>query len=419
MNAIDNLIPDNRRALITLLRCALKGSQQCPALSDASLHSLFQQAREQGVGTYMYPWLAAQKVFSETHPQAAEKPLAAWRDAFLRNLVRSDLIRQVLQPTLTRLTRAGIETIVLKGAWLGATVYDDPAQRTMSDIDLLVREADIEAAHRELTQVGFTADKDTLHNRFAYEQRYSHTGLPLPLELHWHVTSALTPAAPVPDIEAVWQNAVDSVWHNVPVKALPPADQLAHQAQHILHHLFAAPLRAYLDIALLLKKHGGGLSPSDLAESSARWRTGRALPFLLNMTSALLETPLPSQLAECCGGMRPSEAETAVTALFNLPAARDRAGESTLLDFREASSVGKLRLILRRVFMPRQFMTLYYPCARSRLGLPLAWFKRAARLYRRGRSLAAAAAEDSFSKHRHQDIARQRRQLTEKLLQQP
>lgn len=416
MNAVDHLIPADRLALIAALRCAINGRPECAELSAADPRALFRQAREHGVDTYLYPWLTSQKGFSETRAGGVEVSLEIWRQAFLSNLVQSDVARRLLQTTLTRLARAGLDAIVLKGAWLGTTVYDDPAQRRMSDIDLLVRRESLDAVHRELVATGFAADKDTLHNRFAYEQGYRHPGLPLPLELHWHMTSELTPSAPVPDIDAVWRRALDSAWHGAPVKAMQPADQLAHLTQHILHHLFAAPLRGYLDIALLLKKHGSGLSVSDVAAASARWRTGSALPFLMNMTAALLETPLPRQLEEYCGDMRPADAETAITALFNLPEARERAGESTLSDFREASSVGKLRLILRRVFMPRQFMMLYYPCARTRLGLPRAWFKRAVYLYRRSRSLAAAATEDSVSDQRRQDIARQRRQLTEKLL---
>ncbi|MDD4103299.1 MAG: nucleotidyltransferase family protein [Kiritimatiellae bacterium] len=416
MTAIDHLVPNDYRALITVLRCALKGSQECCSLSYYSPQALFCQARKHGVDTYLYPWITAHKLFWDTSQQAAEAPLAAWREAFLRNLVRTDLLRQALQPTLARLAQAHIEIIILKGAWLGTTVYDDPAQRTMSDIDLLIRAADIDAAHRELTQVGFSADKNVLHNRFAYDQRYRHPDLPMPLELHWHVTSDLTPDDPVPNIAAVWQNTFDSVWHGVPVKALPPADQLAHLAQHILHHLFASPLRGYLDIALLMKKYGCELSPESLAEASARWRTGHAIPFLLNMTANLFDIPLPRQLKAYCGDMRPCDAEVVVTALCNLPEARDRAGESTLLTFTAATALGKARLLLRRVFMPRQFMLLYYPCARTRLGLPLAWLQRAIGLFRRKRSLLMRPTGADAASRRQNEIAHRRRQLAQALM---
>jgi hypothetical protein len=174
-----------------------------------------------------------------------------------------------------------------------------------------------------------------------------------------------------------------------------------------------------LDIALLLKKHGHKLSAETVSVASAHWRTGHAVPFLLHMTANLLDAPLPRQLEACVAETAPEEAETAMTALFNLPDARERAGESTLMDFRQASAMGKLALAWRRVFMPRQFMLLDYPCARTRLGVPLAWLKRALRLYRRYRSLRAGALEKPALAKNRQEIARQRRQLAEKLLSCP
>jgi hypothetical protein len=416
MNAVDHFIPTEYRTLIAALRCAFNNRPECGKLSDTDPRVLFRQACEQGVDTYLYPWLASQKCFREARSDDITAPFEIWRQAFLANLVKNDTVRRFLQTTLARLAKAGLDVILLKGVWLGATIYEHPEQRRMCDIDLLVRKESLDAVHRELIAAGFAAGTDTLHNRFAYDRGYRHPSLPLPLELHWHVASEMVSSLPVPDIAAVWQKAVDSTWHNVPVKALTPADQLAHQAQHTLHHFFAAPLRVYLDIALLLRKYGDELSPEKLSEASARWRTGHALPFMLNMTVGLLDITLPRQLAEYCSDILPSEVGTAVTALFNLPTARDRAGESTLLDFREASVVGKLLLILRRVFMPRQFMVIHYPCARTRLGLPLAWFKRAIDLFQHKRSMFIGTTGKTPSARRRYEFSRQRQQLARALM---
>jgi len=416
MNAVDHLIPAEYSTLIAALRCAVNNSPECGKLSDADPHVLFRQACEQGVDTYLYPWLASQKCVREERSDDITTPFEIWRQAFLANLVKSDAVRRFLQTTLARLAKAGLDVILLKGAWMGATIYEYPELRRMSDIDLLVRKESLDAVHRELIAAGFTAGKDTLHNRFAYDRGYRHPSLPLHLELHWHVASDMVSSLPVPDIAAVWQKAVDSTWHNVPVKALTPADQLAHQAQHTLHHFFAAPLRVYLDIALLLRKYGDELSPEKLSEASARWRTGHALPFMLNMTVGLFDIPLPRQLAGYCGDVLPAEAETAITALFNLPTARDCAGESTLVDLREASVIGKLLLILRRVFMPRQFMVLHYPCARARLGLPLAWFKRAIDLFQHKRSMFIGTTGKTPSARSRYEFSRQRQKLARDLM---
>ncbi|GEM_PF-1738662 len=416
VKVIDHLIPTDHRVLITSLRCAINPRPDYLELSNPDLRTVFRQAYAQGVDTYLYPWLTSQTLATNYHENDVENPLSAWREAFLKNLIKTDTVRRRLQPMLARLAQVRLDIIVLKGAWLGTTVYDDPAQRSMSDIDLLVREEDLDAVHRELTEAGFATHNDVRHNRFVYEQHYRHPDLPMPLEMHWHVTSDLTPSAPVPDIIAVWQNSTDATWHGVPVKALPPADQLAHLTQHILHHLFASPIRGYLDIALLLKKYGNELAAEAVIEAATRWHTGKAIPFLLNMTAGLFDIRLPPQLEKYCADMRPSDAEIAVTALFNLPKARDRAGESTRLAFREASAINKFRLAARRVFMPRQFMLLYYPWARHRIFLPLAWLKRAIDLCRRNRALIMRAPGTAVQEPRQQEIARLRQKLATSLI---
>jgi hypothetical protein len=45
----------------------------------------------------------------------------------------------------------------LKGAWLSETVYDDPARRSMSDLDVLVQKRELDAAMPRLLVLGYRA----------------------------------------------------------------------------------------------------------------------------------------------------------------------------------------------------------------------------------------------------------------------
>jgi hypothetical protein len=56
-----------------------------------------------------------------------------------------------LASLLAMFADAKMEVAPLKGAWLSEHVYDDPAQRSMSDLDLLVRKQDVQKCHRLLT----------------------------------------------------------------------------------------------------------------------------------------------------------------------------------------------------------------------------------------------------------------------------
>jgi hypothetical protein len=406
-------IPDDHRGLIACLRGALNDAPPDADLASADWPLLFRRAREQGVDTYLYPWLAARlpDVFSARNAPPDSVP-AAWRARFLEALPRASLRRRQLAGILAAFERARLDVVPLKGAWLGETAYDDPALRTMSDLDLLIRPERREACHAVLLGLGYTARSDTLHTPFAYDQSYTHPAHRLPLELHWDVSSALERDTPVADTEAVWRQTVPGLCCGHAVRALPAEDQLAHLVHHMLHHLFAVPLRAYLDIALLLRKHGNALTPAALEAAGLRWRTGRAVPFALRLTGELLARPLPAAL---CGFAPPLDArrrDQALHALFNLPTARARSAETTLLRFRRASAAGRLRLVLSRVFMPRAFLAVRYPCARRPWGLPLAWFCRARDLRREHREKLKALLARDPAEARRLDTAAMRQELS-------
>jgi len=413
---LNTSIPPDYRTLIACLRGAFNGTPPNVSLEAADWPAVFRQAREQGVDAYLYPWLAAQlpKLFAAP-ADAPDSAPAAWRARFLETLPHTALRRRQLAEILAALAGARIDVMVLKGAWLGETVYDDPAQRTMSDIDLLIRADDRDACHACLLNLGYTARADALHNRFAYDQAYVHSSHRDFVELHWHVTSDMDGKTPVPDIAAIWRETVPAVFLGHPVRALPPADQLAHLVQHMLHHLFAAPLRAYVDIALLVRKHGD-LAPAALAAAGARWKTGSGIPFTLWLASGLLGVPLPPALRAFAPEPAESRRAQAVQALFDLPTAHARGGETTLLRFKGASPSGRLRLVLSRIFMPRPFLVLHYPCARHACALPLAWLRRACDLRRQNRARIKAMLTPGTAEERLLRNAASRADLTDWLL---
>ena len=411
-------IPSGYRTLIACLRGAFNGVPPEVPLEPADWPSVFRQACEQGVDTFLYPWLATRipERFSATANVSVDSAPAAWRARFLEALPHTSLRQRQIADILAALADAGVDVLVLKGAWLGATVYDDPVQRTMSDIDLLVRATDRDACHARLLALGYAIRTDTLHNRFAYDQSYVHPAYREHIELHWHFSSDMTGGAPVPDIAAIWQKTSPSVCCGQPVRTLAPEDQLAHVVQHMLHHVFAVPLRVYVDIALLVRKYGESLTPALLDAAGGRWRTGLGIPFALGMASELLACPLPPALRPYAPELAAPRRAQALLALFELPTAQARSGESTLLRFRTSSALARLRLVLGRIFMPRAFLAMRYPCARQAWGLPLAWFCRARDLHRQNRDRMKAMLTPGTEEEKFFRTAASRADLTDWLL---
>lgn len=390
----DPSIPPDFCALLACLRGAIRDRPADPGLASAAWPAVFRQARQQGVDAFLYPWLASRLPEPFAAPDAAEGVPAAWRARFLE-VVANTLARQRQQAEILRAFGAAqVPAAVLKGGWLSETVYGDPALRTMSDLDLLVRAESRDAAHACMLALGYIPRADTLHSAFAYDQTYLRPDTRLPVELHWHVAAEQGGEGAAPDIGAIWAHAEPVTWSGLALQALAPADQLAHLVQHQLHHLFAMPLRGYVDLALLLRAHAAALTPQALAAAGARWKTGRAIPFALWLASDLLAVPLPEPLRAFAPPPDPLRVAQACRALFDLPSARERAAETTLLSFKHASPAGRVRLVAERIFMPQAFLALRYPCARHAAGLPLAWALRARDLWRQHRAKLAALRDD-------------------------
>jgi hypothetical protein len=88
--------------------------------------------------------------------------------------------RHALVRAASVLGAAGIAVVPLKGVWLQACVYRGRGTRAITDVDVLVRERDFDAALAALARDGFRARER--HTRS--EQALSHPALQLPLDLH-------------------------------------------------------------------------------------------------------------------------------------------------------------------------------------------------------------------------------------------
>ncbi len=89
---------------------------------------------------------------------------------------------QELERILQAFDEAGIPVIVLKGAALAATVYEDIGLRPMGDLDLLIHPEDFSQAIRRMRSLGFSLEKITYHAVFK-----GGSGKQFPIEIHWSI----------------------------------------------------------------------------------------------------------------------------------------------------------------------------------------------------------------------------------------
>ena len=164
--------------LTSMLRVVSAGARQ----SDTAVTTeLIAVAQEHGVATLLYDLQLAEGV------PTAQLLLNIARQETALELARMIGIRQLLDC----LAGAGIPVLLLKGSALAYWLYDNPAQRSRCDLDILV--ADITSAKRAVTalaQLGYLQSIETVEDSAEFEvalERTSRGGLLHRVDLHWRV----------------------------------------------------------------------------------------------------------------------------------------------------------------------------------------------------------------------------------------
>jgi Uncharacterised nucleotidyltransferase len=280
---------------------------------------------------------------------------------------------------LDALAARGIGTIVLKGAALAHTLYEQPWLRTRGDTDLLVRLADRHAASAVLEQLGYRRREVAGGELASSEASFHRPGSALPFDLHWRInnSSLLSPLLEFDSLRA----------RTAPVTALGPharcpglvdAVLLAatHRATH--HHM---PMRVdghehrgdrliwLYDLHLLVPR----LAPAqlgELAERAARHRVAGLCLDALRTAQASFGTALPAALVQS----------------LERDAARDEPSMVFLRGGRRALLLAEVRalagwsqrwqLLREHAFPPADYMLRKYDTRRSWL-LPVLYVRRA------------------------------------------
>ena len=371
MDADAEQVPEHCRALLPVLRQAV--AEQPPTAAPACWEAVFDQAEQQDVAAFLYPIV-------RLWPPAMQPPeplLARWRSRFLTAVAAAARRTEQAKELLAALVADGITAIPLKGIWLAEQVYADPAQRPMCDIDLLVPPSALDRARRTLARLGYAICESELSDRYDYALTACCPRHALAVELHWQLGSEQTPEMPRPDLSGLWQRLVPETVAGVRVPTLTDEEQAVLLAYHALHHAFAMPLRELLDLALLLKRRGATWTPERFAIVAADWGLARAAPLLASLVSELLDVVPPPA---CVSPALPVESKSRQQVMQTMLAAseyRNKLGESTLLEFSRRGFWSRLSLLFQRVAVPRSYLRREYVCARSWLGLPIAYAQRA------------------------------------------
>ena len=209
-----------------------------------------------------------------------------------------------LASMLDAFAAAALPVILLKGAYLGSTVYRHPGLRDMADLDLLVPVPRLKEAASLVFGLGYAPRR-----RFDVDvvQAVAHHLPPCikrgaaSVEVHWNIT----PPWQVVSIDpaALWERSMPAVVLGRRVRALCPEDLALHLCIHVSYqHLFGFGLRSLCDLHLVLKSSSHPIDWQTFCARARAWQCERGVFLALQVACDLLHAAVPP---EVLGALRP------------------------------------------------------------------------------------------------------------------
>ncbi len=205
-----------------------------------------------------------------------------------------------LSRLLKAFDEAGVPVMLLKGAALTLCLYEETGLRPMSDVDLLVRPAEVDAAMRVLRETGCRRGADLVRDdffpRFYYETEWV-TDSPRPVRLDVHVRPLrpLRIAVTMPDY-ALWLGAERVDVGCGPAWIPSREGMFVHLAAHAAYHGCSRLIWLY-DLRRFYKRYGHAIDWSVVLDSCRRWRLSAPIRYAIEQCRTRVGEICPDKVA--------------------------------------------------------------------------------------------------------------------------
>jgi hypothetical protein len=128
---------------------------------------------------------------------------------FFQTMQLNLFVKHETTQLLNAFEKQGMEVIPLKGVGFAESYFGSLGARKTSDIDLLVKDYDLDSAVKLVKQLGFTVEEEKIPGHFhcSYSKQLPGSEIPLVVELHWDLLKESTAKF---NIEEFWQAAKPS-----------------------------------------------------------------------------------------------------------------------------------------------------------------------------------------------------------------
>jgi putative nucleotidyltransferase-like protein len=186
-----------------------------------------------------------------------------------------------------------IPFVLLKGSAYLFDLYDDPGQRPLTDIDLLVRPSDAVRLHQRLREDGYdTVQWDEEYRKFEVIAPGTHR---CSFEVHWRL--GMPEFAIVQ--EEILERAPGIVLEEVHCRRLDREDALLYHVAHQADHFFGPSLKWAIDLRLMCERWP--LNMGTLVTRATGWHLRTALALAMRYFDKLFPGEAPAHLRQSLG----------------------------------------------------------------------------------------------------------------------
>lgn len=340
--------------LIKIIRCVLRKAP-CEELTEPDFNEITTLAEKHKLSAFLFeakPYLAAEQI--------PEQLLALWKKLYRAQIVVEANQRYELEKLLDALNEAKIKALPVKGFVL-ADCYPSPSLRAMSDFDILYEETQPGSLLSVMQSLGYKAMSV---GSGTTDQFFSETGIHA--ELHRALYEDRMPQQSKPFFKDLF--ALAEADEKPFVYRLSADDEYRYLLLHTYKHfVFAGTgIRSALDVFVFKNR------VKDM-DSLERWCShagiGKFREELERLSEYWFGEGAPSAITEQFGDY---------IAGGGVYGSEENKMHSQMLRADNGRGVGKLKYILRRLFLPYHAMTQEYPILKKLpFLLPFFWIYRA------------------------------------------
>ena len=285
-----------------LVYCCRTEKANLPELQNIDWNIFLKRARIEGISPLVFsrlPEIAAHYNIPEYVAEELKK------DYYL-SATKNTLIFEELKRVLALFNQRGLQVIVMKGAALAETVYGNAALRSMSDVDLLVKNEDLCQVDELLKKLGYSpADRsvDDVDFTSTYlttlDYRNPIKNSPS-FHIHWHFVNSTIPNESYINhikMEDIWRDAVRTTIADIETWVMAPHHLLIHLSEHALrvtHSL--SKLSYFCDIDKAINYYGKALDWDLLVKDTIRFKLDKMVYTTLYFSRYFIKANVPEDV---------------------------------------------------------------------------------------------------------------------------